>query len=423
MDDLLKYYSRKDVQKAIFQVSIDREIAVRFGDKGYGRRPDILQFETDIHELAKQGATSFNISEERWKNPFYALKPGMTKKQLDEIRIGWDLIIDLDGEFEYCKIAAYLIIEALKFHNICSYSIKFSGNRGFHIAVPFETFPSTLNKVETKLLFPESAKIIVSYLKSMIKEHLFEMIREKNPSFKNQDPFTLVDIDPIVISSRHMFRAPYSYHEKSGLISIPIHEKDILNFNKEKAKIENVNTDIKFLDLEKIKEKESSQLIIQAYDSYHKIKKFDEDKETKILMQKKDFQQPQTALNEKYFPPCIKTGLAGMSDGKKRFLFILMNFLRNVGYDYDEIKNLVLEWNKRNKEPLRENYIMSQLNWNKRQKQNILPQNCPKDKENLGNNADNIYVDLGICNPDNLCKLIKNPVNYTIRKSKLKLHN
>ena len=97
-----------------------------------------------------------------------------------------------------------------------------------------------------------------------------------------------------------------------------------------------------------------------------------------------------------------------------------MVFLKNTGYNYDEIKKLVLEWNKRNKEPLRENYITSQLNWHKRQKQNVLPQNCPKDKENLGNNADNIYVDIGICNPDNLCKLIKNPVNYTIRKSRMK---
>ena len=415
MDALLKYYSRRDVQKAIFESSINREIAVKFGEKGFGKRPDILQYENDVYELAKQGATSFNISEERWKNPL-SLKTGMNRKQLDNLRTAWDLLIDIDGEFEYSKIAAYLIVEALKFNNITSHSIKFSGNRGFHIALPFETFPKTLNQIETKLLFPESAKIIVGYLKSMIKDHLLEMLLEKDNKIK--DPFSMVDVDTVAISSRHMFRAPYSFNEKSGLISIPIRNKDILNFDRENAKLENVKTDIKFLDLENANASESPRLIIQAYDWYHKVIKHEEINETKIM--KKDFEKPQNALNEKYFPPCIKNGLLGLDDGKKRFLFILMNFLKNTGYDYEEIKNFTLNWNKKNKEPLRENYIVAQLNWHKRQNQNILPQNCPKDKENLGNNSDNIYVDIGICKPDNLCRLIKNPVNYAIRKSTMK---
>lgn len=420
--DLLRYYSRKDVQKAIFESSINREIAVKFGDRGFGKRPDILQYESDVYELAKQGATSFNISEERWKNPLL-LKPEMTKKQLDELRTAWDLIIDIDGEFEYSKIASHLIIEALKFHNMNSYSLKFSGNRGFHIAVPFESFPSTLNKIETRLLFPESARIIASYLREMIKDHLIDMISEKDLAI-NKDPFSFVNIDNMVISSRHTLRAPYSYNEKSGLISIPIKDKEILNFNKENAKPENVKTNLKFLDLKNINQGEASQLIMQAYDWHHKTKKKEELEEIEKLNKKKDYKIPKIALKIDYFPPCVKTGLInGLDDGKKRFLFILLNFLRNAGYDYDEIKNIILEWNKKNREHLRENYIISQLNWHKRQKQNVLPQNCPKDKENLSNNSDNIYIDIGICNPDHLCKLIKNPVNYSIRKSTLKNAN
>lgn len=419
MESLLKYYSRRDIQKAIYENSINREVAVKFGDKGFGKRPDILQFETDVYELVKQGATSFNVSEERWTNPLL-LKPGMTKKQLDDLRTAWDLIIDIDGEFEYSKIAAYLIIEALKFHNIISYSIKFSGNRGFHIAVPYETFPSVLNKVQTKLLFPESARIIAGYLKEMIKDHLADKILEKNLTL-GKDSFSFVDIDTVAISSRHMFRSPYSYNEKSGLISIPIHEKDILNFNKENAKPENVKVNIKFLDLKNINPGESSQFIIQAYDWYHK--KFKRDEELQVLSQKKQYEQIKHAIKIEYFPPCIKLLIQGIkSDGRKRALFILMNFLKNVGYNNKEIEECIIEWNKRNKEPLRENYIISQLNWNKRQKQNILPQNCPKDKENLSNNADNIYVSLDICNPDGLCNLIKNPVNYTIKKSRFPIN-
>jgi DNA primase large subunit len=415
--DLLKYYSRKDVQKAIYESSINREIAVKFGDKGFGKRPDILQFGTDVYELVKQGATSFNISEERWQDPLL-LKIGMTKKQLDDLRIGWDLLLDIDGLFEYSKIAAYLVIEALKFHNVKSYSIKFSGNKGFHILVPFETFPSTLNNLDTKILFPECARIVANYLKHMIKDHLLDNLSKNLPNVKDEkfDIFSLVDIDSIAISSRHMFRAPYSYNEKSGLISIPIEEKSILNFDKENAKIENVETNLKFFNLENINQGESSQLLIQAYDWFHKTKKHDLEE---VQFIKKHYEQLSNALDLKYFPPCILNGLKGMDDGKKRFLFVLLNFLKNVGYNDDNAKKIIYDWNKKNKEPLRENYINAQLTWQKKQK-NILPQNCPTDKENIINNQDNVYVSLGICKPDNLCKLIKNPVNYTIRKSKFK---
>src|SRR3989344_9489001 len=117
MNPLLKYYSRKDIQQELLRLSKNREIAVNFSDKGFGKRPDILQYENDILELVKKGATSFHFSEEHWTNPLL-LKPGMTKNELDKLRTGFDLILDIDGPFEYSQIAAYLVVEALKFHNI-----------------------------------------------------------------------------------------------------------------------------------------------------------------------------------------------------------------------------------------------------------------------------------------------------------------
>ena len=65
--------------------------------------------------------------------------------------------------------------------------------------------------------------------------------------------------------------------------------------------------------------------------------------------------------------------------------------------------------NKLNYTPLREGYVKAQLSWSKRQKA-ILPPNCDK----------TIYEEIGVCHPDALCgaaKTIKNPVNYTIKKT------
>src|SRR3989344_7902058 len=92
MSDILEYYSRKNIQKAILEASKNKEVAIKYASGSFGKRPDVLQFENDIFELAKSGATSFHISEEHWRNPLL-LKPGMTKPELDKLRIGWDLCL------------------------------------------------------------------------------------------------------------------------------------------------------------------------------------------------------------------------------------------------------------------------------------------------------------------------------------------
>lgn len=423
MVSYLRFYARKDVQKEILKVSKDREIAFKFGDKGFGKRPEILQFEGDILELAKQGVTSFHISEERWSNPL-DLKPGMTKKQLDDLRIGWDLIIDVDCKFlEYSRVVTSLVIEALKFHDIEDFSLKFSGNRGFHIGIPFESFPTRVNNINTNLLFPDGPRVIATYLKDIIRDPLSASLLGKHPieeiainisKDKNSllsdgmfDPFAVADIDTILISSRHMFRAPFSFNEKSSLVSIPIREKDLVKFNPDKAKPENVNTNINFFDFDKASD--ASKLILQSFDWFSKNNLKAKEKD---VVYKKEFDIPSEAIKPEFFPPCILKIIKGVrEDGRKRALFILLNFLKSCGWNLEEVKKFICnKWNKKNYEPLKEGYILSQINWHNRRSQNILPPNC----ENKS-----YYQDLRFCSADGLCGKIRNPVNYTLRKSRL----
>lgn len=417
MPDLLAYYSRKDIQKEILKTAKDREIAVKFGDKGFGKRPDILQFDSDIIELAKQGVTSFHASEERWNNPL-DLKPGMTQKQLNDLRLGWDFVIDIDCKFlEYSKQAAYLLIEALRFNGVKNISAKFSGGTGIHIAVPFESFPKNVHNQEIKYLFPEGARILASYLKNLIKEPLADRlleisnINEISKVAKNKEiiyennkfnPYSVLEIDTILISNRHMFRMPYSLNEKTNLVSVPIEPNKVLDFNINDAKMDNVKVQHKFLERDGTEDAKS--LVIQAFDWSQKNTVHLEKQEKQY-----DFEIPKIAIKPEQFPPCMQLLLKGIKeDGRKRSIFVIVNFLQHMGWKFKDIENTLLKWNKLNYEPLREGYILSQISWSKRQNQKpILPPNCSNES---------YYKSMGLCQPDNWCKKIKNPVNYVTRR-------
>lgn len=395
----LAYYSRTEIKKEIVFNAQNREVAVRYGDGGFGRRPDSIQYDNDVLDLAKKGASSFHISEEHWVDAL-KLKPGMTKRELDELRSGWDLVLDIDcEELEDSKIIAFYLIEAMKFHDVNYISVKYSGNKGWHIAVPFKSFPRVVNGVEVKRLFPEGPKVISEYLVDMIKKPIMDKYGKE---FENK-----LKVDTVLISSRHMFRAPYSLHEKSGLVSLPINIEEVMGFEKSKAKPENIKANIKFLDSSKAIENEATSLITQAFDWKSKQVKREEYSEIKKTS---EFDEITEKIPEEYFPNCIKKGLVGLEDGRKRFLFILLNFLKSVGWNNDEIEKRVTEWNKNLANPLKEGYVISQLKWHKSQKGKMLPPNYDNKP---------YYADIGILSEEEANGNIKNPVTYTVRRLRM----
>ena len=429
----LSHYKRSDIQEEIIANSKDREVVAKFNDNFF-KRPDILRHANDVLELAKQGATSFHASEELWRNPLQ-LDPSLRKHEIDNLRIGWDLILDIDcGIFEYSREAADMIIKALKFYNIKSVSCKFSGNKGFHIGVPFEAFPEKIGNEETKKLFPDAPRRIALYVREMIKKPLGEKIMEfENNNFNsiiektgkkaneiiyyenktralNAEPF--LNIDTLLISSRHLYRMPYSLHEKSGLVSTPLNPEKALLFRKEFAIPKNVRiSSHRFLDKANAESNEAKQLLMEAME-------FSINQENVSFKKEKEFEVPEKALPEELFPPCIKLVLNGLDDGRKRALFILVNYFTSIGWDYEMLEKRLRGWNVKNREPLREVYLLGQLRYHKQMQKKILPPNCPKRENNLPVlNQQNYYTDLRICQPDNFCAKIKNPAQYTTKKA------
>ncbi len=384
--DIIRYYSREDVRKRIMEVVDNREIVIRYRDK-VGKRPNTLRDEKEILKYVKDGATSFHASIERWKDP---MKIPNDVKEINEMRTGWDILLDVDSNnIEYSKIAADLIIQTIKMHGIKNFSVKFSGRGGFHIGIRYESFPKVIGKVEVRKYFPYGLKVIAEYISSIIEKPLKKKIN-KITEREVKDLSSFVSIDTIAISERHTFRMPYVFNEKSWLVSIPIEK--VKDFEFEMAKPENVKTDLGFLD--SFKEGEARRLFILAFD-------FKRREEKKIV--KEIESENYGKINKIHFPPCIKNILKGLEDGRKRSLFILMNFLKIMKWSYKEIEQEVIEWNKRNKPPLKESYIKTQLNWFKSKGQTYTTPSCDNSI---------YYKDIGVCVPDDICKKIKNPIVY-----------
>lgn len=100
-----------------------------------------------------------------------------------------------------------------------------------------------------------------------------------------------------------------------------------------------------------------------------------------------------------------------LDDGKKRALFLLLKFLAHAGWNWSEIEAKLTEWNKTHSTPLRDNYILEQITWHKKQKTVVLPPNCDKQE---------YYKELQFCSPLPLCSKIKNPVNFAKIKASSK---
>src|SRR4030042_4062946 len=182
----LAYYSRSDIKKALYNFSKNRETVPSYMMEGFGKRPDSFQYEAELVSLVGKGATSFHCSEELWKDPL-AISTEMTEEQLNDLREGWDLLIDIDCKYlEYSKMAAASLIKAMEFHGIEGVGVKFSGGKGFHIIVPWQAFPKEVYGQKTKDMFPKFPRLICQYLTEVARPILEEEMEKEEIKFTSK---------------------------------------------------------------------------------------------------------------------------------------------------------------------------------------------------------------------------------------------
>lgn len=503
-DITLIYYMRPDVKKALFEFSKNREIVPRYYE-GFGKRPDNFQYEGDVLEHVRRGATSFHCSEELWGDAL-EISTEMGVEEFNDLRIGWDLLLDIDSPYlEYSKIYTKLIVDSLRFHGIENFGVKFSGSKGMHIIVPWRAFPEEVYGRKTKDMFPEWARVICEYLGESVKKKLSDEIF-KDESLKSLAEKTgkkeedliideclschrpavskylvtwiceeckrlgkverletskrvlkcpecrsdliersrkeiyfcefcnlrsdkdsrmfaktrektevLIDADLVLVAPRHLFRMPYSLHEKTALASVVIDKDKVMDFQISDAKPFKVTVKDYYSDSV---EGEARELLLQALDwkeqKDREERVIEEGKEgafksegSKGFVKKGDYQKVIIEEPpEEIFPPQIKNILKGIKqDGRKRALFVLLSFFKSLGANEDWIEKKVFEWNEKNYMPLKKGYVISQLSWYRRSASRLPP--------NFGNV---IYRELGVDGVDDLVRVTKNPVSYAVKK-------
>ncbi|MDY6777732.1 MAG: hypothetical protein SVU32_03640 [Candidatus Nanohaloarchaea archaeon] len=406
------YYLQDAVVGQMTETAKHREFAPTY-PRGYGSRPDAVNFPEDFKNFVRKGAIAFHGSVELWKNP---LLIGRTDQ--DTLRQGWDLVIDIDADdgIRYAKQAVRELLNEFKRHGIDPdlVSAKFSGNRGFHLGIKRECFPDSIGGEDIASLYPKLPQAIVGYLRDRIEDRLAERLTGMNPDLRptieEEGPFAVADVENDW-GQRHLFRMPYSINEKTiggdhgMLVSKPLKIKDIDDFRKVDAHIDRIDADKGFLD--DYEENVATDLAVEALDWLSRQRVREREREDREKKRKsEDYDIPDEALAKEHFPAPIKRIMQGLEDGRKRALFILVTFLRHVGYDWDAIEKEIWEWNDRTKVPLQENYVKTQLQWHRNQDEPLMPPNF---------DAKGWYEDIGVIDDGKDQQMLDNfdnPVPY-----------
>ena len=510
------YYSNPAVITCLVEFAKNREVVPRYYE-GFGKRPDAIQYSSDILGLVRKGATSFHASEEIWHNPL-DINSDMTPAELNEKRKSWDLLIDIDCPYlDYAKSACKIIVSMLEEYGIKNYGIKFSGSKGFHIIVSGKAFPEEYDGQKMKDMFPEWPRAICEYIMQKVKpafnrsmgsqdasaiskrknisedevtevlcpqcgepakktafvklecpecgdsierrgalknkklkctkkncSGFFEVIESRemyyceNCKINNISPVgriaeetsgTLVlskhgrtinrndivfekgikeeytgSLDLVLVAPRHLFRMPYSLHEKTALASVVLSKEEIDAFTPRDANPMHVK--IKPF-LPNNVEGEAKRLLADAL-AWKKGQTTEEEKKIKERYSSYEHKEIDNKnVTEDMFPPAIKKLLLGLADGKKRGLFVLLTFLRSLNFSPEYINKKVREWNEKNEVPLKEGYIRSQIEWHLKQRKKILPPNYDNPS---------FYKDLGLIDGKQTTKNPLVDVGKEIRK-------
>jgi len=413
-----KVYSNKEIRELLYNFFSHREVMVRTAQNKVIRPAPVIN-EADIMALVNIGAISFHASIDKYDQE----RIGEGTYNI----VGRDLVVDIDIKYlpkdlgyEHPYELAKEIVKVMYDHVLSrmhckSLWIKYSGNRGFHIVIPYEEIPKTILGLpfnEYALVFHRSLLLLLKYIAYSYLED--SVLMDTRETVTSED---IVDIDLQIASPRHMIRAPYSVHEKTGLVSVVVPIKGLMSFDIESAKPpidEIIPLPSEYIENNEFIEDilvytfivSSSEFRLENVFRELSLKKLAK----KIRTRHAYYRKKLSKINyEDIYPPCVRRMLEGLEDGRKRSLFHLTTFFKAIGLPADEVLLKLKEWNQKNKEPLSDKMIEYTVKYHYDENRKYLPYSCQRIKEEFGDT---------ICKPDKYCKLyqVKHPLSYFYKR-------
>ena len=203
---IVSYYSRPDIQHAIFSFAKDRKIAVV---RNFHPLFQELRKPEDILPLMLSISQSYTHGRQ-WPSMHGTISRYSSGGQM----WGCDLVAEIDFKRSWSRsfdIARPLV----KFFRELGiyFLIKFSGNASPHIIIPAEAIPEGFHGFSAYRAF-------------------FGLVRKKVKESAH--------LDRSFSRPSHFLRLPYSIHELTGKVSIPIRPEDYDSFSPKMARIESV---------------------------------------------------------------------------------------------------------------------------------------------------------------------------------------
>jgi len=145
-------------------------------------------------------------------------------------------------DFECVKIASVSLADILDEMKL-KYLIKFSGNKGFHFLFSLGKPPAKLSgekiwEFERGLISDLREKLEDKLQKSKDRAKFYRFLKKDDPitidKSSDQKDHNSILLDKLILHKYANIRSPYSLHEATKLVSLPIKKDEILNFNPKK---------------------------------------------------------------------------------------------------------------------------------------------------------------------------------------------
>ncbi|MEM3768945.1 MAG: DNA primase noncatalytic subunit PriX [Nitrososphaerales archaeon] len=312
---MILYYSCQDILDALASQCKNKEVFLKSKDH-VSHRPLKVDSKEELEFLIKK----YNLEEpfgifssiELYDDPLSFNR-----------RIGWDFVIDLDGDnLDDLKRCITAIIGLLEQFGIKSYKVKFSGRRGFHLIIDGEAFNVFESQDEFINAYPHVPKLIASFIETALKPE-----QKRGVNFDD------------IYQPRRLLRLAYSLHEESGLVSIPLTLEKISIFKPRDARPENIKVSWDWLNI-KPKLGEAWNLLNAISKWVKRLK--DSDAAIKIL-------RPLSSKSLKRYEWIENLLNKPIDDGRHRILWLIIApYLVNVkGLSIEKAERVALEYLER----------------------------------------------------------------------------